>query len=259
MSTNAPGLTQLKAYADSKLGTRFFLGIVGDKAHTFGYHLGPDRIPNKGGDYSTQLARDLAGARKFPNYACGYDIGMGWSDSRRWLAWLIDQCRKGTFPQIREVIGSLDGVHKQYWSGLRGFRTERYTGDNHVDHSHISVYRDTAEQDHSGILRLFFEGHTAVAAKAQARTAQPPVQTSAAPAFPGRLLRFTQGKPMMQGQDVRTWQTRMRQRGWNLTVDGVYGPGSMKAASAFQREKRLPVDGIVGPQTWAATWTAPVT
>lgn len=269
MSTNAPGLTKLKTYADSRLGARFFLGIVGDRAHTYGYHLGPDRIPKLSADYSTQLPRDVAGARRYPLYACGYDIGMGWPGSRRWLAWLVRQCRAGRFPQIREVIGSLDGEHKLYWSGLRQFRTERYTGENHIDHSHISVFRDTAEQDHSGILRLFLEPPATAsparllapppraAAAAPARPAPP--RQPAAPPFPGRALAFTPGRPMMTGQDVRTWQARMRQRGWTLAADGVYGPASRTVAVQFQREKGLAVDGIVGPRTWAAAWTAPVT
>lgn len=58
---------------------------------------------------------------------------------------------------------------------------------------------------------------------------------------------------------VRVWQQRMRDRGWSIAVDGVYGPASRRTCIAFQREKGLPADGIVGPVTWAATWNAPVT
>ncbi|MFC6883461.1 peptidoglycan-binding protein [Actinomadura yumaensis] len=78
-----------------------------------------------------------------------------------------------------------------------------------------------------------------------------------APAFSGRILRLR--SPMMSGADVRTWQTQMRRRGWHLAVDGVYGPDSAKTARAFQAEKGLAVDGQVGPATWAAAWTAPIT
>jgi len=59
--------------------------------------------------------------------------------------------------------------------------------------------------------------------------------------------------------DVRIWQQRMRQRGWNITVDGIFGPQSETIARQFQREKGLADDGIVGPETWSAAWTAPVT
>ncbi len=59
--------------------------------------------------------------------------------------------------------------------------------------------------------------------------------------------------------DVRTWQQKMRDRGWSMTVDGVYGPASENVCRQFQSEKGLGVDGMVGPATWGATWSAPVT
>lgn len=62
-----------------------------------------------------------------------------------------------------------------------------------------------------------------------------------------------------QVPDVRTWQQQMAARGWAISVDQVYGPGSEQVCRQFQAEKGLGVDGLVGPQTWAASWTAPVT
>ena len=59
--------------------------------------------------------------------------------------------------------------------------------------------------------------------------------------------------------DVRTWQSKMRSRGWSIDVDQIYGPGSERVCRQFQQDKRLAVDGKVGPQTWSMTWTAPVT
>lgn len=59
--------------------------------------------------------------------------------------------------------------------------------------------------------------------------------------------------------DVRTWQAKMRSRGWTIDVDQIYGPGSERVCRQFQQDKRLTVDGKVGPQTWSTTWSAPVT
>ncbi len=78
----------------------------------------------------------------------------------------------------------------------------------------------------------------------------------APPPFPGRNL---QQPPIMSGNNVRTWQAQMARRGWPLTVDGQYGPASEAACQKFQAQVKLPVDGVVGPQTWTATWTAPIT
>ncbi|GLW63613.1 hypothetical protein Arub01_18570 [Actinomadura rubrobrunea] len=85
---------------------------------------------------------------------------------------------------------------------------------------------------------------------------KPPTGGTKAPKWPGRYL--TQ-PPIMRGDDVRTWQAQMRKRGWTITVDGAYGPQSERVCRAFQKEKGLVVDGIVGPKTWRAAWEAPIT
>jgi len=59
--------------------------------------------------------------------------------------------------------------------------------------------------------------------------------------------------------DVRTWQQQMHNRGWNIAVDQDYGPASESICKQFQQEKGLSVDGLVGPQTWQTSWTAPIT
>jgi lysozyme len=66
--------------------------------------------------------------------------------------------------------------------------------------------------------------------------------------------------PTNNDDRVREWQKRMKERGWNIEVDGDYRDQSESVCRAFQEEKGLkPVDGIVGPITWKATWEAPVT
>ena len=71
------------------------------------------------------------------------------------------------------------------------------------------------------------------------------------PSWPGRYL--TQ-PPVMEGEDVRAWQQRMRERGHTIDADGSYGPPSDGVCRSFQRDAALTVDGIVGPTTWQAAF-----
>jgi hypothetical protein len=79
-----------------------------------------------------------------------------------------------------------------------------------------------------------------------------------APPWPGRVFVWEAGA-MMEGSDVGTWQAQMVKRGWGLSVDGVYGPHSAEVALAFQQEKGLGADGMVGSLTWDASWEYPIT
>lgn len=81
-----------------------------------------------------------------------------------------------------------------------------------------------------------------------------PATGNGAPPWPGRLLR-----PGVDGDDVRQAQRRLSERGWVIRVDAVFGPRTEEIVRAFQQEKGLDADGLVGPRTWAALWVAPIT
>jgi peptidoglycan hydrolase-like protein with peptidoglycan-binding domain len=74
------------------------------------------------------------------------------------------------------------------------------------------------------------------------------------PPFPGREI-----DPGESGDDVRIWQERMKERGWRIEVTGVHDEQSVAVARAFQLEKGLGLDGIVGPETWDGAFKLPVT
>ena len=76
-----------------------------------------------------------------------------------------------------------------------------------------------------------------------------PVSDEQSPPYPGAALR--QGS---KGADVQAMQQRLSDLGYSLDVDGNFGPGTAKAAVAFQQKNNLGADGAVGPNTWAALW-----
>jgi lysozyme len=74
--------------------------------------------------------------------------------------------------------------------------------------------------------------------------------------YPGRLLRYVPGAPLRFDRAAQQWQMRMRERGWSIQTDGLYGAQSARICRQFQQEKGLQVDGVVGAATWAAAFKA---
>ena len=54
------------------------------------------------------------------------------------------------------------------------------------------------------------------------------------------------------GAEVKQLQTLLNQKGYNLSVDGVFGAKTLAAVQDYQRNSSLSVDGIVGANTWSA-------
>jgi peptidoglycan hydrolase-like protein with peptidoglycan-binding domain len=60
--------------------------------------------------------------------------------------------------------------------------------------------------------------------------------------------------PAVAGDAVLAWQRKMVEFGFELDADGVYGPESKQVCLAFQRNRGLVPDGIVGRHTWNAAF-----
>jgi len=80
--------------------------------------------------------------------------------------------------------------------------------------------------------------------------AVPPATSSQRPPYPGASLR--QGS---KGINVSAMQQRLRDLGYQVGVDGNFGPGTTTAVVAFQQKKNLGSDGVVEADTWAALWS----
>jgi hypothetical protein len=85
-----------------------------------------------------------------------------------------------------------------------------------------------------------------------AKATRPAVTPTAAPAFSAVLTTALVGQDR---GDVRAWQSRMAARGWDIDVDGRFGPQSAHVAARFAAEKGLKVTpGTVNKRVWNAAW-----
>ena len=55
-----------------------------------------------------------------------------------------------------------------------------------------------------------------------------------------------------KGDAVAELQRSLRKLGFMVAVDADFGAGTEVAVAAFQRDRKLDVDGMVGNITWAA-------
>lgn len=58
---------------------------------------------------------------------------------------------------------------------------------------------------------------------------------------------------------IEQFQRQMKSRGWKIAVTGRFDKATENVVRLFQKEKRLGADGIIGPETWKAAWSLPVT
>lgn len=80
-------------------------------------------------------------------------------------------------------------------------------------------------------------------------TKYPSLRVDDAPVFQGTV--FTVGTSV---PDVQIWKDEMRKNGWYVTDGGTYNSADAQTCRDFQLSAGIQVDGVVGPQTWAATF-----
>ena len=82
--------------------------------------------------------------------------------------------------------------------------------------------------------------------------------TTAPPTFDGHVL--TAADAGTYRIAAKHWQRRMAARGWDIEVDGHFGPQSAAVAKRFAAQKDLTpaVAGTVDKDVWAAAWSVAV-
>jgi hypothetical protein len=234
-------------------------GIMGNRAHTYGFHRGGIVVPAS--DYSrrrdprgTNLSTYSGGGR----YCCAGDYHHGARAALRARhAVLLTRLMDGDdeLDNVCEFIGKpWPDRPVYYWARWNGLRVlQRYTGSGHDLWSHVAVWRSDAVD----VPTLWAP---ATAAAPNMVPVSRVTTTLKAPAWKKRKPNYFRASSSAKyAAPVRAWQARMRQRGWPIKVDGYYGPDAAAICRKFQDEKRLGVDGLLGPATFAAAWTSKVT
>jgi peptidoglycan hydrolase-like protein with peptidoglycan-binding domain len=91
----------------------------------------------------------------------------------------------------------------------------------------------------------------APSAAATASPAQPTAAATSTASFLQRWPVLRQGPNRDWPQaTVRSLQYLLRARGASVAVDGTFGPKTRAAVVAFQKERHLLVDGVVGSTVW---------
>lgn len=181
-------MLELEDYVTAHFGGHNFLGVVGDQNHFNGYHLGGSEVPD--GDYSMLQNRDVTGAR-FGDFATAIDVGVDWTDSRKWFAWLLERMQVGDFPDLVEVVGSVDGKSDLYCYFTQG--SGWYIGPHngsHLTHFHLGWFRDAAFRSQVGV---FTRWRTKVVTSPRPSPVPPPVPLPVpvdAPSRAPRVPRF---------------------------------------------------------------------
>ncbi|MGP3914291.1 peptidoglycan recognition protein family protein [Nonomuraea sp. 10N515B] len=120
---------------------------------------------------------------------------------------------------------------------------------------HVDVSRAFGQTDHTDPGTAFPWDDFMDLVRGDEEEPAPPkvVVRDGVPQWPGRTLAVAD--PMQRGDDVKTWQAKMSKRGWDIDVDGWYGPDSRTVCRGYQRATGLPDTGEVDRATWEMTWS----
>lgn len=81
-------------------------------------------------------------------------------------------------------------------------------------------------------------------------TKEEPTKTTSVKTVSIDMMILRQGENRGNAQ-IKTLQALLKTFGYySMDVDGSFGPGTKKAVEAFQKAKKLEVDGVVGKNTW---------
>lgn len=234
-------------------------GIVGDAAHSFGYHLARRDLPAS--DYSVRLGKDKLGAS---DCASALDVSLGPTLMKALTLRLLRaaQANDPRLHALREFAGTLNGSQvTAYDLSSHGYS---YGWDpSHLWHVHLSFYRAYADST-KDLLPIA----DVIAGKAAPTPPAPPHPPAPkAPPWPlpaGHYFGLITGPPQSHGgyypserPFVRAIQQRLQVLGYAPKTtgwaDGVYGPPTATAVAHWQRARYANLTSRYG-EVWRDDW-----
>lgn len=199
-------------------------------------------IPADGGDYRGDAFIALHGDASNDRDAVGASVGFRTSDGDR-----LAQAWKSAYrSEVGDRIGPFRGDN--YTAALAGYYGTRHAANAGNTRAAIVEHGFLTNPDE----RRWLESDEGIAAAA--RTIRTAVTGDAPPTPPGHATEL----PVARGDTgplVTSVQQSLAGLGYELDVDGDYGPATEAAVTLFQSHADVPVDrfaGVWGPQTQAA-------
>ena len=222
-----------------------------------GYDLGPsgaDGIAGPKYKAAVKAYQTLLASFRYYTGAIDGEWGNGTQEAHKKYVSKIKSEQKW-LNSIKIDVGAEDGIAgKKYVAGVKSYQ------------------KILTKYGYSGAIDgVWGPGVQAAHEKYKKAQAESKPSTSTAPKFPlpsGHWFGPEGGGPSSVSgwhghkEDLMVWQKKIKSLGYDITVDGLYGPiGATKptgntadVAKKFQKDRGLTPDGLIGVSTWAEAW-----
>ncbi len=171
---------------------------------------------------------------------------------------IFDSRIHGSWHHVRDTgitsFGNLASIGEKKWMKKYVAHRRNWLATHSNSGLHATVYRMDAFNelidDNRWDLALPFSVRgLEISASSLDLTHATAPRASAEP-FMGRILKLDD--PQFIGEDVREVQKALKEKGYTLIADGIFGPGTDVAIKDFQTSQGLRPDGVIGAMTHEA-------
>jgi len=134
-----------------------------------------------------------------------------------------------------------------------------YNGSGFGYHRQFSQWNPSGKSCPGNARILQLKTYVWPEAKRRITGSVPPAPGPVFPKFPLPAGEYYGPEGKYPSAGLAQWQRQMKFRGWTISIDGFYGSQTRTVALAFQQQKGLARDGLIGRTTWDAAWRTTIT